>query len=137
MACSGIGSDKRSGGITRRFALTICGALAAAAGGRVFRPLSVTPTAEIADHVSALFSDLPGARKLGSQYLIDHPEEADAALLADLLCAPGSRSIGPAALRHNIAKLRADDFVAGRIALVDGWILARTEARACALAALT
>nr|WP_294550570.1 hypothetical protein [uncultured Rhodopila sp.] len=42
----------------------------------------------------------------------------------------------PAALRSGIAARRASDFAAGRITHLDGWVVALTEARAFALAAL-
>jgi hypothetical protein len=39
-------------------------------------------------------------------------------------------------LKVHLAQLRQRDFEYGEIAVVDGWILARTEARACALLTL-
>ncbi|WP_428487582.1 hypothetical protein [Rhodopila sp.] len=92
-----------------------------------------------ASYLRALLSDLEGCRRLGRQYLNIHPEEADIGLLAASLCAGADRCWpdGPAAVRRNVAERRAADFTAGRITHLDGWLLAQTEARACALVALT
>jgi hypothetical protein len=122
--------------MTRRSALAVAGLLVLGGLAQAFRWPRVISTADVARRVAALFGDLSGARTLGSQYLKAHTEEADLAILLDLLGAE-SDAIEPEALRRKIAQRLAGDFLAGRIVHVDGWVLARTEARACAIAALT
>lgn len=84
--------------------------------------------------VRSLFRDTEGARLLGRLYLRDHPDESDASALLNLLnvAAP----LDATALRHRIAEQRMADFRSGHLISIEGWLLARTEARACALAAL-
>jgi hypothetical protein len=103
---------------------------------QAFRWPQVISTVDVAGGVMALFDDLSGARALGNQYLRAHTEEANLGILLDLLGAE-SGTIELDALRRKIAQRVADDFLVGRIVHVDGWVLARTEARACAIAALT
>ena len=72
---------------------------------------------------------------IGLRYLSLYPEEAD----VDRLWTALVGSPAPARtdeLKMRLAQLRQRDFEDGEIAIVDGWILARTEARACALLAL-
>ena len=72
---------------------------------------------------------------LGRAYLRRHPRESRAALLLREL--PGMRSTH--AVRPQLPGLTStivDDFDAGRVVNVDGWELARTEARAAAAIAL-
>jgi hypothetical protein len=72
---------------------------------------------------------------IGRRYLSAYPEEADVDHLRRAL-------VGQSAAPHTdqlearLAQLRQQDFEGGEIAIVDGWILARTEARACALLTL-
>ena len=86
-----------------------------------------------AESVSAalhrLFGGNADLRKLGR---IFHAREADAGerLLARLDGLEGS------AVRLRVNALRMEDFAAGRVVVINGWVLARTEAEACAVAAL-
>lgn len=57
--------------------------------------------------------------------------QADAA--ADLLARLDG--VDGNAVRSRIAELRMEDFAAGRVEVVNGWVLARIEAEACALIA--
>jgi hypothetical protein len=87
--------------------------------------------------VQELIGDLKGVRAIGARYLALAPEERDAARLARLLFAGIAEArrpfAGVDALRRAIGAHRERDFAAGDTVLVDGWILARTEARLCAL----
>lgn len=71
------------------------------------------------------------ARAVGRAYLATAPAEAALAAeaLGPLLAA---RPLWPV-LRRRIG----EDFTSGDTVMVDGWVLARTEARLCALCALT
>jgi hypothetical protein len=72
---------------------------------------------------------------LGRSYLSLYPEDADVERLWTALV--GSRAPAEAdRLERRLAELRRRDFEDGEIAIVDGWVLARTEARACALMVL-
>jgi hypothetical protein len=88
-----------------------------------------------------VFRSLDQPAVVGREYLALAPGEADARDLTALIAArlPG----GHRALARDTGRLRATvdrcvraDFAAGRVVTVDGWILAATEARLCALAAL-
>jgi len=88
-----------------------------------------------------LFSRPDSAARIGRSYLRATPDEADRGkLLAAILDAEpklGSpRRRDSRELRRLIAAQCRREFASGRTAQVDGWIIARTEARLCALAAL-
>ena len=83
------------------------------------------------------------AAAVGRAYLADHPDEADRDRLAAQLGA-GLRCQDCDPARSDTARLRAGlarqlraDFGQSRVVRVDGWVLSLTEARLCALAALT
>jgi hypothetical protein len=82
------------------------------------------------------------ARRIGSAYLRMHPEEAsEADLLAALAGRPAlMRALSAAPDTAAVFRIMDDvvraDFAAGEIAKCHGWILAKSEARACALFAL-
>lgn len=86
-----------------------------------------------AESVSAalhrLFGGNAGLREFGR---IFHAREADAAarLLARLDGLDGS------AVCSRVDALRKEDFAAGRVVVINGWVLARTEAEACAFIAV-
>ncbi len=103
----------------------MAGALAlCAAGGSSSQAASLT----------ALFADQARARRLGRAYLDGLGEPPEAAVLAGLIwrdLPPGST------LRARVAALVRQDFARGELACVEGWLLSRTEARLCGLAALS
>lgn len=77
--------------------------------------------------------DRAALRRLGALYLQDQPAEADRRRLAALLGAARARAGDvPRVLVERIAR----DWREHDVAWVDGWLLARTEARLCALLAL-
>lgn len=67
-----------------------------------------------------------GVRVVGRRYRAIHPDD-ELDLAIDLASLPDDAAV--AALGDAVAA----DFAAGRIVVVDGWVLARTEARAAAL----
>lgn len=82
-----------------------------------------------------IFSDLEAPRALGRRYLKSYPQESGREQLLETLIdgtAPGDHE----ALRKRLARRRGQDFRNGNIVIVDGWILARTEAQVCALTTL-
>jgi len=83
--------------------------------------------------------DSSSARAVGAAYLRTMPDEADvqtllARLLGDQPALSGSRSA--AATRKLLRRCIRADFAGERVVAVDGWLLAETEARLCALAVL-
>lgn len=67
-------------------------------------------------------------REFGRMFLA-REANAGARLLARLDGVPG------AAVCSQIDTLRKEDFAAGHVVVIDGWVLARTEAEACAFVA--
>jgi hypothetical protein len=82
------------------------------------------------------------AAELGRAYLATAPREGSATVLAERIAA--SLPAGHAAIRTAddsqleslLAQQLREDFMAGDTVTVDGWIISKTEARLCALAAL-
>jgi hypothetical protein len=86
-----------------------------------------------------LVDDPRRARVLGARYRAQNPEEATAGVLSSLigvslgLSGRGAAPVTRDALRALMdARVRAE-FGAGDVVRVGGWVLARTEARLCAL----
>lgn len=79
-----------------------------------------------------LMGDDVALSQLGALYLASHPEERDSKTLSRLLVRNQTIPLRPA-LIANIAR----DWAAHDVAVLDGWILSRTEGRLCALLHLT
>lgn len=79
---------------------------------------------------SAARDPLAGVVMVGERYLADHPEDADLDLLLAELPAGGDDPVGAASTRV------AEDFGNGATVVIDGWVLAISEARAAAVVAL-
>jgi len=79
-------------------------------------------------------AELHDPARLGRSYLAARPFEADRAALARALGTVGA-SAPTIASRLDLQRRR--DFARGEIVVVEGWVLARSEARACALLALS
>ena len=75
-------------------------------------------------------------RTLGTRYRALTPGERDAAALRDAILDSRPTAARLFGARHPVADLVRDDFARGRTVVVDGWILAATEARQCALFSL-
>jgi hypothetical protein len=78
-------------------------------------------------HGANLFSDVTALRRLGAMYLVAHPEERSRQLLSRLLI-----DSGDGAIQLRLLRAIARDWSDHHVAVVDGWLLARTEARLCA-----
>jgi hypothetical protein len=68
-------------------------------------------------------------RRLGESYLAVHPQERDMPHLLRSLLGAHARPTKSNTLFESIGR----DLATHDVALLDGWVLARTEARACAL----
>ncbi len=92
--------------------------------------------------IAGLLRHIKAARAVGVAYLAIAPQERSAAMLSQLLFG-GMSTNGPNSdvhtqqLRQAIEARRQRDFANGETVILDGWLMARTEARLCALAALT
>jgi hypothetical protein len=96
----------------------------------------VRPARAAPSPLDSCFRHPASARAIGRAYIAAAPEEVDPGRLATLLgMRPGSDEPVDA-LRWRIgARVRAD-FAAGRTVELEGWLLAESEARLCALLAL-
>lgn len=83
------------------------------------------------ENCAAQLRSQPGMAAIGRHYLTLHPQHRDHNALRTVL----RQDI--TAHRQSLAALIKSDFCADRTLLVDGWPLALTEARFCALAYLS
>ena len=94
------------------------------------------------ERLASLLQQVDGARSVGREYLRQVPAEASPGILMVRVAerVPGGlRAIDAASdgrLRELLVRAAAEDFRDLRTVELDGWVLARTEARLCALAAL-
>ena len=97
----------------------------------------------LASKLNGFFHDKDSARVIGREYLRIKPVEADALKLAELICAGRPERYaelnraGMGKVRSILLHQQREDFDKGVIVNVKGWILSETEARLCALTALT
>jgi hypothetical protein len=113
----------------RGFAVLASAAVAA-------RPLDPTLAAVTpGSPLDRLFSDPAAARNVGCRVLVAMPESAEQArALASELSS--SAAGGPDALGRALVELIEGDFRDGCVVIIDGWVLARSEALACAATTL-
>jgi hypothetical protein len=108
--------------------------LALAAGGVGAAVLVSARTARAAPARAPKRAD-DGVARLGRGYLRRHPHEADATFLrAQLRGIDTDTNVRPQLPK--LATAAADDFAGMEVVNVDGWYLARSEARAAAAIAL-
>ena len=94
------------------------------------------------ERLAELLQSVEGARSVGLEYLRQVPGEASPAVLTARVAErlPGGlRAIdaaSPRRLRELLSSAVAEDFRDLRTLELQGWVLARTEARLCALAVL-
>ena len=78
---------------------------------------------------------------MGREYMCGVPMEACETRLVALICAERSEPLpirrGPRAIREWARARIRDDFRAGRVVEIQGWIVSATEVRLCALAAIS
>lgn len=87
-----------------------------------------------------LAAHVPLSVPLGLKYLQEHPDEASAEWLKQMLFGnrqgAADRPDSLACLRHCIATGRASDYRLGRLIVLEGWALPETDARLLALLSL-
>lgn len=82
-------------------------------------------------------SDREAVRRVGDAYRAAYPEEDDVEVLRAAL--PDFDGLSGAEVQAQLSTLREQvraDFAEGNVVMVDGWLLAATEARAAALVSL-
>jgi hypothetical protein len=102
------------------------------------------PGSQAVGLLNVLVPDIAAGGRLGRAYLTAHPDELDLQRLVNGVFGPMRLSGGADAIDSTpeavlIARVRRvviDDYLAGRIVNIDGWVLSITEARLYALAAL-
>jgi hypothetical protein len=77
----------------------------------------------------AAICDIKTIHKIGTDYRATTPTEAKEDVLTQLLTTGGDQP-------EQLIKKVNDDFAAGRTVTIDGWVIAVTEARQCALNSL-
>jgi hypothetical protein len=117
-------------------------ALAVAAGWLLPKRICVAAEARPDADMFTILSDPDAAGRLGRAYLAGHSDEADANKLSELLrnalqAYPGGLFACPSALKSAFVALVLDEYVSLPMVTVDGWLLAPSEARLYALAALS
>lgn len=120
----------------------IAAAVALTTGAMLPRALCAADPHDSAAGFVAVLSDADAGARLGATYLAAHPQEADAAVLvARLRQALQEQSprfaLDPAALGPRLIELVQQEYVRAPLVRVDGWLLAPSEARLYALAALS
>jgi hypothetical protein len=133
------------GGLTRRGFLLLaaaCGVplLAGRAAAGLWPNLQGWPSTP-AERLAGLLRHTASARVIGSAYLRSAPSEARARSLVEAIAAGldgGSAALRSAdgELRGLLARRIARDFEEDATVCLNGWVVSRTEARLCALAAL-
>ncbi|MDX1639705.1 MAG: hypothetical protein R3281_17210 [Balneolaceae bacterium] len=98
------------------------------------RPVEYPEALSRPQHLFSIW-DPETARAVGNAYRVQHPGEAGRNRLVELLLndLPVDSADYDASLENNIRS----DFASGRTVQVKGWILSISEARQCALFALT
>ena len=121
-------------GIARRTLL----AMAAAAGAIFSSPVMarrIRPRLTPVERQLLSILSHQEATVLGARYLAEYPDEADRNYLRNALFGhfdPPTQTV----LCRLLARLRERDFAAEDVVELDGWVMGRTELRACALLAL-
>lgn len=130
----------------RRFLASVLPALAAGVlafwpASRVLARSQTAPAAGNSETLACLFRNRESALAIGRAYLSQHPEEADKAALERLVFAQldGLRPHSApetAALKRSFDSAKRRDFDCGAVVRLGGFMMSRTELRACALVAL-
>jgi len=130
--------------LTRRGFLRMACAIVAMVPTRLpelFAGTVVSPSLDrLVSKLVGFFHDKDSARAVGREYLRIAPVEADTMKLTELICAGRQEryaELSQVNVRRMLLHQPREDFDKGRIVNVQGWILSETEARLCALAALT
>ena len=122
------------GRLGRRTFLWLAASAAAAWGRPGWAGLRVVPQSTPDAGLALAFKHKDSAIAIGRRYLSRYPDDARPAVLAQGLRPAGAGDAVAARLALR-ARVR-DDFERGDTVRLDGWVLARSECRACAALAL-
>lgn len=119
-----------------------CGGLMIALPASVFARPAGHPAPPLALRLDRFFSSKESAREIGRRYLALRPGEAGLNRLTTLIYrTPENRArlenADAELLRGFLSRQQQEDFELERVVNVSGWILSETEARLCAIAAVT
>jgi hypothetical protein len=124
----------------------VLGGLGAAATGALgWRPAwarTASGASGPAARLLGVLSRSDSAAVIGRAYLAGHPDEAEVDRLVAALDTAlqhhhdSSGRVEGMELKGALSRLIRDDFAERRVVHVEGWVLSRSEARLCALAAL-
>jgi hypothetical protein len=125
----------------REFLKGAGGAAAAGLFGPALATLACARDTVLERALVGLLSDPAGAAAVGREWLAQAPGETDAARLVEDLAGPRLAewrlaAADAGALRAAVRARHVEDFAAGKVASVRGWVLSQTEVRLCALAEL-
>ncbi|MEA1052726.1 hypothetical protein U5801_23360 [Lamprobacter modestohalophilus] len=132
-----LGARAASSAFTSTPSASPSSAIGLAAGAEAAAPPAISPNALL-----ATLSDPVAAGRLGQRYLADHPQEQDVSRLVEQLLAALNAQQRPVptdriGLQQALTALIQHEYVTSATLLsVDGWLLAPSEARLYALAAL-
>ena len=96
----------------------------------------------LSDSLSRLLHHPESARLIGAEYLRQNPEEGSIRILTQKISGTDTQYLAQGDLKGHrteatsIGRQIRDDFGHGRVTQIDGWYLAETEARICALFSL-
>ena len=79
-----------------------------------------------------IFGDPAAANLIGGNYIRNRPQEANTSWL-ELVLFGDTELKGVEEVRAHLASRREEEFRNDEVVVLEGWILARCEARACAL----
>jgi hypothetical protein len=84
-----------------------------------------------------VLDDRASAAVIGRRYLLNNRQEADSEWLASQLKKKlGEGPWSPSSFKEKMAETLKQEFGHGETVRVDGWVISRTEARLCAIAAI-
>lgn len=95
----------------------------------------VDAVVHVRELLTQMFGDVASAQAVGRAYLRSHPHDGNPRLLIADLLGPGVPP-NAASLARLLAARRSREFRDGETVVVNGWVLARSEARLCALTIL-
>jgi hypothetical protein len=121
----------------RLLSLLVSGVVAGLAGRRFAIPGELAHE-RLQVILGRVFFEQDSARRIGLAYLGQFPHELDARRLPAMLFGDAAWGAWPAGkLQAEIGNRVRSDFVAGNTVRIHGWCLSRSEARVCALLALS
>lgn len=130
--------------MSRRDFMVFAAALFANAVGSPGYAARISTPNDAGNRLSQIFAqDMQAARAIGHAYLREVPGESNAGILAEMIVRSGPvrlrrlDSLSKKDLMDTLRALIRQDFVSENTVMLDGWVLSRTEARLCALCALS